>query len=172
MYVWGHYPAWIYDPAETSFSEKVKVSFRWCHLFHDAIKNADAISSPFTNACPYMYFHRMFWPTCEIKWKLLIILYNIIHVFRQYYILQLAYLDFGLGAWPTFQQQNRLWFSSWTVHSSDHITSSSKSSSWFSTDHANPFTLFASLIIWQYALPLNVQPRLEWHLHVWIEYQY
>ena len=39
---------------------------------HDAIKNADATSSPYTNACPYMYFHRMFWPTCEIKSKLII----------------------------------------------------------------------------------------------------
>ena len=52
-----------------------------------------------------------------------------------------------------------MWFSSWIVHSSDHIISS-KLSSWFSTAHTNLFTLFASLIIWQCALPLNVQPRL------------
>ena len=71
-------------------------------------------------------------------------------------------LGLGFGRCPCFLQQNLLWFSSCTVHSSVHKTFS-KSSSRYWWAHSNLFCLLASLISWQYALPRNVHPSAVLH---------
>ena len=67
------------------------------------------------------------------------------------------HLGLFFGCCPFFLQQNLLWVSNWTVHSSVHTTSS-KVSPWFAVAQFKRLALFTCLISWQYALPLKVQP--------------
>ena len=73
-----------------------------------------------------------------------------------------TYLGLFLGGSPRLWQQNRRCVSSCMLLSSDQMTSSkpfvSKASLMFAVAHSHRFTLLASRMIWQYALPRNVQP--------------
>lgn len=71
----------------------------------------------------------------------------------------LAYRGLYLGFCDFFLQQKRRWLSICTEVSSVQITLS-KFPLMFSLAHSKRFTLFGSRIIWQYAAPRVVQPRL------------
>ena len=71
------------------------------------------------------------------------------------------YLGLFLGGSPLFRQQNRRWLSISMDVSSENITSKylvSASCKYF-VAHSSRFPLFASRIIWQYALLLTVHPN-------------
>lgn len=80
-------------------------------------------------------------------------------------VLVVTYLGLLLGGSPFFLQQNLLWVSSWTVVSSVQTTSS-KLLPMLSLAQHSRFSLLACLMSWQYALPLNVQPRVVLHRRI------
>ena len=82
-----------------------------------------------------------------LREKLIVYMYYFIICIHEYYYI--ANLGLDLGGLPCFLQQNRLWVSSWTEHSSVHTTSSNSSCRYARCSYVSHITC-SSILIYPY----------------------
>ena len=155
MTPWHH----IMKEWQQSSSEDLNVTIG----IHNTFKHTYTSGSFHANASPDMDFYWMFGPasTCKILTAVYMYASTVLHTMNEKNASN--YLGLFLGFSPFFRQQNLLWVSSCTEHSSVQMTSRNPSfaSSLYFCAHLSHFSLFASLIIWQYEAPLDVHPRSD-----------